>query len=133
MSSIVLDANIAVEWVMTEPATAVADAALEAHVEHGSVAPTLFWAETRNVVLKIARKFSLGDDVRSAAIQSIDDLAVALDGEVRRGPVLRIATQYDLSVYDALYLDLASRRSLPLATNDRALRRAAEAEGVVLV
>ncbi len=34
---------------------------------------------------------------------------------------------------DAVYLDLASRRGLALASRDRALRRAAEAMGVALI
>jgi predicted nucleic acid-binding protein len=38
-----------------------------------------------------------------------------------------------LTIYDACYLELALRRTLPLATLDRELRRAAEAEGVPLL
>jgi predicted nucleic acid-binding protein len=50
-----------------------------------------------------------------------------------RGPVLRLARAYRLSVYDAVYLDLAMDRALPLATRDVALRKAALAEGVSLI
>jgi predicted nucleic acid-binding protein len=38
-----------------------------------------------------------------------------------------------LTVYDAAYLELAQRRGLPLATLDTDLRRAASAEGVILL
>jgi len=38
-----------------------------------------------------------------------------------------------LTAYDAVYLELAIRRSLPIATNDRELQRAAEAAGIALL
>jgi predicted nucleic acid-binding protein len=47
--------------------------------------------------------------------------------------VLRLARAHRLSVYDAVYLDLAMDRGLALATRDVALRKAARAEGVSLI
>ena len=38
--------------------------------------------------------------------------------------------RYDLTMYDAIYLELAIRRDLPLATLDDKLRRAASQAGV---
>jgi predicted nucleic acid-binding protein len=43
-----------------------------------------------------------------------------------------VATQYQLTVYDAAYLELAERTGLPLATLDGELRKAALAAGVAL-
>lgn len=47
--------------------------------------------------------------------------------------VIRIATEYQLTVYDAAYLELAHRIGLPLATLDGDLRKAALAASVALV
>lgn len=47
--------------------------------------------------------------------------------------ILDLALRYDLTSYDALYLDLALRRSLPIATQDCALANAALVAGVGLV
>jgi Predicted nucleic acid-binding protein, contains PIN domain len=41
-----------------------------------------------------------------------------------------IADRYNLTIYDAAYLELALRRQLPLATFDKALLAAARAEGI---
>ncbi len=49
------------------------------------------------------------------------------------GPVLALARAHGLSAYDAAYLELAMREGLPLATEDAALRAAAERVGVALV
>jgi predicted nucleic acid-binding protein len=44
-----------------------------------------------------------------------------------------LANRYQLTAYDAAYLDLAMRLSLPLATCDDDLRKAATTEGVAIV
>ena len=46
------------------------------------------------------------------------------------GVSLELAQTRQLSVYDAMYLELAMRLQLPLATLDRALRNAAQAVGI---
>jgi predicted nucleic acid-binding protein len=46
---------------------------------------------------------------------------------------VRLAERHRLTLYDAAYLELALRRSLPLATLDRQLRVAATNEGVQLL
>jgi len=46
--------------------------------------------------------------------------------------LLALARERRLTVYDAAYLELAIREGLPLATLDRALEKAAVAEGVAL-
>jgi predicted nucleic acid-binding protein len=46
--------------------------------------------------------------------------------------VLALARQHALSAYDAAYLELALRLSLPLATLDRRLQAAATAAGVAI-
>ena len=49
------------------------------------------------------------------------------------GPVLDLGKIQALSAYDASYLELAVREGLPLATQDRRLREAAQRLGVALV
>jgi predicted nucleic acid-binding protein len=49
------------------------------------------------------------------------------------GATLRLAERHRLTLYDAVYLELALRRALPLATLETELRAAAKAEGVKLL
>jgi predicted nucleic acid-binding protein len=46
--------------------------------------------------------------------------------------VADLARRNHLTIYDAAYLELALRTGLPLATQDRELRAAAQAEGALL-
>ncbi|MGH9784100.1 MAG: type II toxin-antitoxin system VapC family toxin, partial [Terriglobia bacterium] len=50
-----------------------------------------------------------------------------------RQRVFSLAEQYELTVYDAAYLELAIREGLPLATLDNDMRKASRAAGVSLV
>jgi predicted nucleic acid-binding protein len=48
------------------------------------------------------------------------------------GAAIELADLYRLTIYDALYLELAQRLALPLATLDDALARATQRAGVTL-
>ena len=58
------------------------------------------------------------------------ELGIAIDDEHDGTRLLDIARGHGLTVYDAAYLEVALRRSLPLATLDRRRCKAAEAIGV---
>jgi predicted nucleic acid-binding protein len=49
------------------------------------------------------------------------------------GETLSFADRFQLTVYDAAYLELAQRRNLPLPTLDRELRVAAKSLGLHLM
>ena len=66
-------------------------------------------------------------------IASLELMQISIDEETNVqawGSTLALARQYDLSAYDAAYLELAMRRGLPLATLDEDLEAAAAAVGV---
>ena len=96
------------------------------------VAPLLLWAEVRNIVVTAERRGRLSRAAADDVVDAVDGLDVSLDTSPRSGVVLRLARKHGLSVYDALYLELALRRRADLLTLDRALRRAAQAEGVTV-
>jgi predicted nucleic acid-binding protein len=54
-------------------------------------------------------------------------------GSPEEAGVLALARKHRLTVYDASYLELAQRETLPLATLDKDLARAARLERVSLV
>lgn len=63
-------------------------------------------------------------------------LPITVDPETDRqawGASAKLAARHRLTLYDAVYLELARRRGLPLATLDNELRAAAAAEDVVLL
>jgi predicted nucleic acid-binding protein len=95
-------------------------------------APWLLWAEIRNILIVLERRGRLPEGFADEALAAIDGLGIALDAAPAGAEVLRLARRHGLTVYDALYLELALRSGAGLVTRDRVLAAAALAEGVSL-
>ncbi|MCY3809986.1 MAG: type II toxin-antitoxin system VapC family toxin [Gemmatimonadetes bacterium] len=130
MTAPVLDCSVAAAWVLADEHSGPADAALDAVVAHGAVAPALLWFEIRNVLLRAERLGRIEPADSELALSLFEDLRLRLDHAPHGEEVMRLARAHGLSAYDAGYLELALRGRHPLATLDRKLARAAEAEGV---
>jgi predicted nucleic acid-binding protein len=129
----VLDASIAVCWAFDDEEHPTARLALERLHIDAAIAPRLWWFEVRNALLVSERRRRLTDSDSGRFLQQLARLNVAMDESPDETGVLALARRYQLSVYDAAYLELAARRALPLATLDRKLEAAAEAAGVALL
>lgn len=93
--------------------------------------PQLFWYEIYNVLLTKVRKNKPGQlgISKSDAMDIFYDLQKLpiytepqSDGEIR-SRIFDLAEEYNLSYYDASYLELARRYNLPLKTYDNGLLR----------
>ncbi len=100
------------------------------------VGPPHLPAEVANALLVNARKGVISPIYRNSALERFLSLgidiqpAVDVSGTLRR--VMAMADRHALTIYDAIYLEMASRQALPLASLDLALRQAARLEGVVV-
>jgi predicted nucleic acid-binding protein len=100
------------------------------------VVPLVWAAEVGNALIGGERRRRITQDQITQSLDLISrlDITTDIDNATGRLPaLLDIARQYRLSLYDSIYLDLAMRERLPLATVDTALGRAAQAVGVALV
>lgn len=125
-----VDCSATAAWVLADEDSESADVALEAVVEHGALAPALWWAEIRNVLLRSEGLGRISPGDTESALASLAELRIRLDHAPRGPEVLRLARAYGLTAYDAVYLELALREGRSLATLDRKLAAAAEGEGV---
>ncbi len=133
----VLDSSFALTWVFADEATPETDAALDS-LGHGAeaVVPALWRWEVGNVLLLSERRKRITQaeshqHMTLLATLPIEKDDVSLD-EAWTATYL-LARKYNISLYDAAYLELAVRRGLPLASVDTDLRKAANAEGVALL
>ena len=131
----VIDASVAVAWCVGSQATKLTEAALEAIGATGGHVPAVFWFEVlygldglehRGIVRRVAV------DEFVAQIIQFPLLIHATHDSTEIVDLYQIAREYRLSVYDAAYLELALKLSLPLATRDGSLARAATEAGVAL-
>ena len=133
----VADASFCGAWILQDETSERAEGLL-LEVETGGVelvVPALWHYEMQNL-LKMAHRRDRWDriavDAARAALANIPFKEVDVPDVEARAKLLEIAFEYDLTAYDAAYLELAKRLSAPLYSNDRALIRAAELLGVEL-
>jgi predicted nucleic acid-binding protein len=113
---IVIDASVAVKWVVNEPRT---DAALALRNEQ-LIAPALWLAEAANALWRHVRLAEMTSDEAFARMAELGNAPVAsfaIEPHVARA--LEIATQINHPVYDCFYLALALHEGITLVTDDR--------------
>lgn len=134
--SFVADASVAIGWVHPAQSTDDTAATLIAIAEGATLeVPALWPLEVANALTVLQRRGKLTADELQVALGWLRGLRFRIDHEMAGQAFSRLAelaSTYRLSVYDAAYLELAHRRSLPLATNDAPMRAAARKCGVAL-
>jgi predicted nucleic acid-binding protein len=131
----VIDASVAVAWCVRTQATALSYAALATVSETGGHVPAQFWFEVLHSLERLQRRGGVSRTVVGEFVESLSELAITIHPAYEAPEMVLLHTlsrQWGLSIYDAAYLELASRLELPLATRDESLARAAHEAGVAL-
>lgn len=125
--TVVLDASAALAWLFERADKAErkrADAVLDALSENGALVPVLWHSEVCNALL-VAERRKVASEAQSADfLWRLNALPIDTDSTpmpARREIVLELARRFGLSVYDAVYLELALREDARLASFDRQL------------
>jgi predicted nucleic acid-binding protein len=132
----VVDASVALAWQFEDEASEYADRVLERLREDRAAAPSIWSLEVANALLVAERRGRLSPAKVARAVELLLELPISIHdvaAELVLGAVLDLARAHGLSAYDAVYLELAMREGLPLATQDEALRGATQRVGVPLL
>lgn len=134
--SFVVDASVAIAWVHPAQATPETESMLD-RLEAGQsiVVPALWPLEVANALTVLRRRRKLTPDEARTAIEIIRELPAVIDHEaaaIAFTLLADLASEHELTVYDATYIELAKRRQLPLASNDARMKEAAIRSGVDL-
>lgn len=132
----VLDASVTLAWAFADESHSPIAARAADLLMTGSEAayvPELWWYEVRNILLMSERRGRISEHGTIQFLLQISQLRIDMDAEREDRPLLALARQHKLTIYDAAYLALAIRRHLPIATLDNALSSAAVAEGVPIL
>lgn len=134
--SVVLDASLTVSWFFADERTPEGMAVLERVARNGAVVPSLWRLEVANAFQMAIRRRRMDKASRDANLLDLAAMSIVADletGAKAWTSIVMLADAHGLTIYDAAYLELARRKSLPLATLDAALIAAAKAEQVALV
>jgi predicted nucleic acid-binding protein len=130
LTSIVVDASIAASWLFKDERGERSATALTALENAVGLVPQLWHYEMRNLMLTAARRGRLSPMEAAMRVRGLADLPLETDGTPDLQATFDLSVKHDLTFYDGLYLELAYRRRAALATMDRRLLAAAQAEGV---
>ncbi len=129
MTAFVVDCSVAVTWCFADEATPASDGLLDRLGEESAAAPAIWPLELGNVLVMAERRGRIDAAQIAEFVALVRDLPVDIDQETPQralDEVLALARAEKLTTYDASYLELAMRLGVPLATQDKELRQAAE-------
>jgi predicted nucleic acid-binding protein len=128
----VIDASIVAAFAFGETDDAKVLMAIEELKLTEALTPFVFFFEIRNSLIVGERRGRTTARKSADFLRDLEKLPVRTATLPGDDALMSLARKRNLTVYDAAYLELAIREGLPLATLDRALEKAAFAEGVAL-
>ena len=127
----VVDCSVSAAWIFEEQADAYTESALDALAQAPALAPAWWRVEMVNVLLMLEKRGRLSATDAVQALRMLERLPVQTEDRASSAFDLHaLARRHQLTSYDALYLDVALARGLPIATRDKALARAAVDSGI---
>lgn len=121
MNTLVVDASIAVKWVVEEAGTAEA---LSLRKQAKLIAPELLVAECANILWKKVRRDELSKDQAIFAARLLQGADIELlPSRSLLETATSIAVDLDHPAYDCVYIALAAANDCPFVTADERLVR----------
>jgi len=117
---------VALAWCFADEQEPYAVAVLRLLENRTAIVPSIWPLEVANAFVIAERRGRLQPARTAALIAEIANLGIEVDSHTSSQAwkeTLTLARRYGLSLYDAAYLELAIRESLPLATLDQALAK----------
>jgi predicted nucleic acid-binding protein len=130
----VLDCSVTMAWYFKDEPNSYASAVRRALGAGRAKVPALWPIEVANILVLGERRGRSTQAEASKWFRYLQMLPIDVDDETPArawSDVMHVARSYQLSAYDACYIELALRLGLPLASLDDKLKAAADLGGVV--
>jgi len=131
MTAFVLDNSVAMRWLLASNKASdqrYAESVLKSMTGAEATVPNLWHLEAANVLLSATTRKEMEMAEIERFTTQLENLPITVDSLTAKqvfGHTMSLAKAYRLSSYNAAYLELALRESLPLATLDKGPIRAA--------
>lgn len=134
----VLDASISLARVLPDEHSSVAVRFMDRFLENGGkrfIVPVLWWHETSNALVTAYRRRRIKEIDLERISTLLAQLPIETDSYFGPEAAIRhrmLSLRHNLSIYDCVYLELAQRRGIGLATLDGPLAEVARAAGLTV-
>jgi predicted nucleic acid-binding protein len=137
MEAVVVDTSITMAWCFDDEATPYTEDLLSWCAAGAAIHVASIWPmEVTNVLLNAQRKARVTEERIQEFLDVLFKLPIHIDPILMKRAVYdirKLAQAHRLTSYDAAYLELALRKSLPMASLDSDLKKAALASGARLI
>ncbi len=121
--TVVIDASVALKWVLNEPGQEFAEALLDEEL----VAPALWLVEAANALWRRASRGEISSEEAEERLAELCNAPVTAGAVEEDLPAaIRLANEISHPVYGCLYLALAARENTYVVTADARFRAAAQ-------
>jgi predicted nucleic acid-binding protein len=129
----VIDNSVVVAWLYAAQANEYSERILE-KTNVSELHTSFIWpAEFANTASVMVKRGILSQELGSAMVTMANDLRLIVDNTPpNSGELYQLDRRFNLSAYDASYLELSIRLNAPLATRDVALMKASQSLGLYL-
>jgi predicted nucleic acid-binding protein len=133
---LILDASMSLAWLLDrkdQGEAALAGEALDVVRAAGAMVPALWFSEVANALLLAERQRVITAQDSASYLSGLTIWEIVQDPvppALSQAQAIHLGRIYNLTAYDATYLELAMRRVATLATFDDKLATAARAAGV---
>jgi len=135
-AAFIVDCSIAMTWLFNNEATPKTAELLNRLSAETALVPSWWFVEVTNVIALAERKGRITPAQSGAFIADLSKLDIEQDDQASArafAHLLPLCRTHQLTSYDAMYLELAVRRDLPLATLDADRRKASKKLGIKLL
>ncbi len=134
--SFVVDNSVVMAWCFKDERSEYSEAVLDMLEKATAVVPSIWPLEVGNVLLAAERRKRLSRADSALFIALLSELPIIVEPESPERMIKEIfalAREFQLSSYDASYLDLAMRKDVPIASLDKNLLTAARQSQVSIL
>jgi predicted nucleic acid-binding protein len=131
----VLDCSVTMSWLFEDETTPYTEAILDKLATHTAIVPALWPLEVANVLVHAVRHKRITEVQAANFMDALAKLSIHVDESTATRAmhsIYALAHAEKLTIYDAAYLDLASREKIPIATLDKDLINAAKRLKVII-
>jgi len=132
-AALIIDCSITMAWCFEDEATVAASIIQDRLDNETALVPSHWYLEVANVLAISERRNRISPTSSAEFLTWLASREIESDSEAQGRAfdhLLPLCRAHRLTAYDAVYLDLALRRRLPLASLDDDLRAAAESLGL---
>ena len=128
-SDFVVDNSVVMAWCFDDETDTYTDAIQDLLVHNVAFVPGIWPLEVADVLLVAERKKRItkaNSGHFSALLAQLPIVVDSIEPDLVFHDIISLARQYELTSYDACYIELAIRKGLPIASLDNALLAAAK-------